>query len=667
MGIFDRFKFGGSSGEAVRVPSSKNGAIFPVEIPDTTSYAEFDCRLGDLDLPAINSIVNNKGEYPTYVLRMALEELRLRAKTDEEAAIIVEREWKRAEEQARPLRFDADEWAWVRSLGGNPADGIQSAYINRVINDSPTVHVSGVNGTDVVMSLPGAKELPLVSREQGRAFRITGLSRFRRNSYFDICTGFPLVCAKCGRPMTRLSPLFGIRLLESGGHLRGLVLRGDNAKEIMYLLERKRVLIALPSCGDCDSEASIYYGYQYMKPRKGMLWEEYFYTDDPRMAATLKANGCSVREVVIHEGRESPPSSPTILSSTISSPTSRPPEQAKDFVRADASRPSAPESAVDQSEPDATVEDAQELIIPEGSVLEREDHVALAAGGQAVIDRLLLECKDPQYRTINPRWNQMGKKQTKEFISRVTDEAILERIVLHPDIAKKHETLGIVLKEEAVSAITDDDILYNIAKSYTTHYSTGRPDMSAAKRIGDPKRVAEALSEKEPWVRALFLTDETIFAKAGTVLEETELAGFVVNGIEELRSLDREKRPDRPVYFKDADAVAAFRHFRSVSALESVLSETEDEVIRNGVTEALKSLHCKQCGAILPISGRSPDAPPDPVACICANCNTANHQFVEKSTSSRANSTTEVTIEWDECRRCGLVENKRENVHFSDW
>jgi hypothetical protein len=182
-----------------------------------------------------------------------------------------------------------------------------------------------VNLKSVMLDINGVHAIPYVAPEQGRVFRVTGLLT-QMNSYAHgvrFFTGFPSVCIKYGKPAHGFSVAAGVRDFGVGTGRQYLSvangsLDAKTTDHIFCLIYHEREIIARPTCGTCDVTTGILFGYEYMSISNYIFDnhnKNYFYTIDLSVANNLRAQGFSVEEVIIQDGRETRPAF-SILDST---------------------------------------------------------------------------------------------------------------------------------------------------------------------------------------------------------------------------------------------------------------------------------------------------------------------------------------------------------------
>jgi hypothetical protein len=215
-------------------------------------------------------------------------------------------------------------------------------FLREIVRDTPQIMV---NGDFLRLDIPGATEIPFISKDEGRAFRLGALSTTTvSDGRVRLFAGFPAVCVKCGKPSKSFVPMVGFRSFGAAStrsYLQGSGLDEQTTQRIFYLLYHEQELIALPTCGACDVKRDILFGYERMSSINYVQGDNYqtnfFYTTDRQTAAILQANGFRVDEVLIHDGREArPPSQPfTSMPANVSTQAS-PPVDAVDASLIDA-------------------------------------------------------------------------------------------------------------------------------------------------------------------------------------------------------------------------------------------------------------------------------------------------------------------------------------------
>lgn len=216
----------------------------------------------------------------------------------------MQEEWSKIKQQADSLHFSEEQCERIRSdvkrIGRHPANSIQWSYLHQVVENTPKAVMTGhdLGDKNVTLTIQGTIKLPALPEDKNSAYQLAGLSTDKLFPFETIrfFTGFPLVCAKCGKPMTRLVLMAGHSCLNRSFVRVQMV--ADNAQEIFYNMNHLRELIAVPSCGICDVSQGVFFKDRHLNTSNSvnLSHESNFYTNDEQMAANLHRNGFLVEK-----------------------------------------------------------------------------------------------------------------------------------------------------------------------------------------------------------------------------------------------------------------------------------------------------------------------------------------------------------------------------------
>jgi uncharacterized protein YcgL (UPF0745 family) len=199
--------------------------------------------------------------------------------------------------------------------------------------------------------------------------------------------------------------------------------------------------------------------------------------------------------------------------------------------------------------------------------------------------------------------------------------------------------------------------------------------MKAVEKLTEQSQLAEvvknALHTDVRRAAVQRLTDQTVLAYAIKTLTSTDFLIQIVQRSEKpdcaLLALEKLTSEDDIIKAKDKCLL------RSVNekACKMLYNIEQKKKLANIDPEQLnKKLEIEKQGGYICVKCGGENLPKvePPASCVCEHCRQENHSFEERRCSGgMINHTTEKIEEWEQCVRCGKIQNQRSDVRFTDW